>query len=124
MSTFLFDAFVSYEKSDRPQVQALIHALQRAGLRVYWDQMIRPGEIWTEQLERAITNSRYTLICVTPTAVTSSFVEGEIKWSQNKIIPIFLEETKLPLRWEGSIGRIQRADLSRSQFTQADPGFA
>src|ERR1700730_3145644 len=123
MPTFAYDAFVSYRDSDSPRVNSLVDALKRAGLRVYWDKMLRPGEVWAHVLEQAIVDSRFTLLCVSPAAVTSSFVEAELKKSDGKIIPLFLEKTDLPLLWEARIGRIQRAELSPSQFTLSDPGF-
>src|SRR4051812_23060463 len=108
MPAFTYDAFVSYRDSDRAQVQLLINALQRAGLKVYWDQMNLPGQIWAKALEQAIVSCRYALLCVSPSAVTSSFIEAEMKLSHGKIIPVFLEATDLPLLWEATIGPLQR----------------
>jgi TIR domain len=124
MASFRYDAFVSYPRADLARVKPLVQALQHAQLQVYWDQMLLPGEVWPVMLEQAIATSRYTLVCVTPGAVNSSFIEAEMKRSDGKLIPIWLENVDLPLIWEARIGRIQRADLRKSQFSQGEPQFA
>jgi hypothetical protein len=124
MPPFQYDAFISYPSVDRVKIQPLVQALQDAKLRVYWDQMLLPGEVWPVMLERGIATSRYTLVCVTSGALASRFVEAEMKRSDGKLIPIWLEDAELPILWEAYVGRIQRANLIGCRFLPSEPAFA
>jgi len=101
-----------------------IDALEASGLSVFWDKKIPPGATWTQEIEDALAASSFVVLCLTPTTVTSSFVEAEIRHSQERVIPALFEPTGLPLVWEALIGRIQRVDLTQSQFNREDPQFS
>lgn len=124
MSHQRFDVFVSYSKDDLPRVKLFVDALKAVGLTVFYDKTMLPGVTWTQKIEDALAASTFVTLCLTPSTITSSFVEAEIRRSQDRVIPVLFEPTDLPLVWEALIGRIQRADLTQSQFNRHDPQFA
>jgi len=40
------DVFVSYKREDEVRVAPLVHALEAAGLDVWWDRGLPGGESW------------------------------------------------------------------------------
>jgi hypothetical protein len=124
MSKQHYDVFVSYSKHDLPRVRLFVDALEAAGLSVFYDKKMPPGATWTQEIEDALMSSRFVLLCLTPSVIQSSFVEAEIRLSQDRVIPVLFENTGLNLVWEALIGRIQRVDLSQSQFVAVDAQFS
>lgn len=124
MSNQHYDVFVSYSKHDLPRVKLFVDALEAAGLTVFYDKKMPPGVTWTQEIEDALAASTFVTLCLTPSTITSNFVEAEIRRSQDHVIPVLFEPTDLSLVWEALIGRIQRADLSQSQFNPDDPQFS
>ena len=124
MQTFTYDAFISYPDIGLSRVRPFIKALEDAGLTIFWDKTIPPGQDWMDLLEQKIASSRYTIVCVSSAALRSKFMLAELQVSAGKIIPVFLEATDLPLIWEARIGHLQRANLVSTQFNPADPAFA
>jgi hypothetical protein len=107
-SKFRYGVFVSYSHRDRKWVREyLLPRLEAAGLRVAID--FRDFEIGTPSLvniERAVADSRHTLLIVTPAWVASEWTEFESLLLQTsdqssrrrRLIPLMLEPTKLPAR--------------------------
>jgi len=124
MSSQRYDVFVSYSKHDRARVILFVDALEAVGLTVFWDKKIPPGATWAQWIGDALAASSFVVLCLTPSTVTSSFVEAEIRHSQDRVIPALFEPTGLPLEWEALIGRIQRVDLTQSRFNPEDPQFS
>src|SRR5215213_4440015 len=44
------DVFVSYKAEDRRRVEPLVHALEAAGVSVWWDAQIGGGDRWREKI--------------------------------------------------------------------------
>ena len=116
-----YDAFISYSHKDSTWVRGtLLPRLEREGLRACIDY--RDFEIGVPSLinmERAVDNSRHTLIVLTPAWVESEWTEFESllvgtadpAGRRRKLIPLLLRPCDLPARI---------AILTYADFTQPD----
>jgi hypothetical protein len=118
---FKYDVFISYSHTDEDWVRGyLLPSLERSGCRVSIDyREFRPGISIALELERAIEESLYTLLVLTPAWVASNWIEVERLLISTKdpdgrrrqLIPLMRKPTELPLRISG---------LTYLDFTQRD----
>jgi hypothetical protein len=120
-TTFRYDVFISYSHQDTDWVwQQLLPRLERAGLRVCIDR--RDFEIGTPSLvnmERAVDNSRHTLLVLTPAWVESEWTDfesllggtGDPAGRRRKLFPLMLKDCEPPRRISG---------LTWAEFGQPD----
>ena len=96
----MYDAFISYSRSDLSTVQGLKRRLDERHLRVFLDlDSLRAGEDWPPQLGRALDGSRMMVLCWTARAAESPWVAAEIKHSlitSKLVLPWLLDGTPLP----------------------------
>ncbi len=87
---FLYDAFISYnQKLDKPFVRRLQRHLQNLGrawwqrraVRIFRDEssLSATPELWPV-IERALERSRYLIVCASPEAAASHWVNEEARW--------------------------------------------
>ena len=109
MSTdFLYDVFISYSSADKAWVRGeLLPALEKAGLTVCIDYRdFRPGAPSVTEMERALQESRKTLLVLTPAYLASAWTEFEALMlqtldpanRQRRLIPLLKERCELPPR--------------------------
>ncbi len=118
---FAYDVFVSYSRADQAWVlDQLLPALEAAGLRVCLDvRDFTPGAPTVAEIERAIVNSRKTLLVLTPDYLDSAWTEFESILiqtldpgaRQRRLVPVLLRPCALPLR----IRSLETIDLTRPQ---------
>lgn len=59
-----FDAFLSHNSLDKPEVELLAHELMDRGLRPWLDKWhLGAGELWIPALEKALENIRTIIVC-------------------------------------------------------------
>jgi hypothetical protein len=117
-TSFSYDVFISYSHADRAWVHGwLLPKLESAGLRVCIDtcdfDIGVPGLV---NMERAVDNSRHTLLVLTPDWVVSEWTDFEALLTQTtdpagrrrKLLPLLLEPCKPPAR----IGTLTYADFA------------
>jgi hypothetical protein len=122
-TTYTHDVFISYSHVDSTWVRGqLLPSIEAAGLQVMIDY--RDFEIGVPSLvnmERAVDNSRHTLVVLTPAWVASEWTEFESLLvgtsdpaaRRRKIIPLLLEACRLPSR----LAILTYADFTRpSEF--------
>jgi len=105
---FRYDAFISYSHEDSAWVRdTLLPRLEGKGLRVCIDfHDFEPGAPSLTEIERAVLQSRKTLLALTPDYLASEWAEFEnILVStldpaarQRRVIPLLLKPCELPLR--------------------------
>jgi type II secretory pathway pseudopilin PulG len=86
-SSFLYDAFISYDHDDRPVAQGIQRGLHRIGrrvgrlhaLRVFRDStdLTASPDLWGKVVE-AMERSRYLIVVLSPSAVASTWVDREV----------------------------------------------
>ena len=102
--------FVSYSHKDYSLVYPQINWLHKHGYRIWYDEGIDSGKIWTDEIANALIGCSHFLVLITPNAVASKNVVNEINYALNRdkpFIAIFLEETTLPVGLELRMGNIQ-----------------
>jgi hypothetical protein len=105
---YRYDVFVSHAPADRTWVQAeLLPRLEGAGLRACLDwRDFRPGASRVDEVERAVTSSRKTLLVLSPAYVDSEWAEFGNQMVQSldpaardlRLIPLLVAHCELPLR--------------------------
>lgn len=65
-----YDAFLSYNRDDLAIVQPLVEQLRAAGVGVWYDRDLDPGESWLSVLEDRPQQSRVCLVCYGPTGLS------------------------------------------------------
>ncbi len=75
-----WDVFVSYATEDRePFVTALVAALTREGLRVWYDQFeLRLGDSLRQSIERGLARSRHGVVVISPRFLAKDWPKREL----------------------------------------------
>jgi hypothetical protein len=115
-ATISAEVFISYSSEDRdilaPIVQ-IVRAMKKGS--VFQDYAsIMPGERWRERLMEAIRRAKTVIVFWCEHSAASEYVREEYEAgieSQKEIIPILLDDTKLPER----LSTYQWIDLRRPE---------
>jgi len=106
--------FVSYSSRDRDFAMRLTKELQNLGASIWIDQLgIGLGENWDNSIEDALEVANTLLLLISKTSAVSQNVQDEVsiaKGNDKKIVPILIEQCKLPMRWQ----RMQYADYTNT----------
>ena len=107
-SPFRYDAFISYSHRNKEWVREwLVPHMQNAGLTVCIDhESFEPGAPSITEMERAVLQSRKTVLVLTPEYLQSGWTEFENilvqtpdpAAHQRRLIPVLLLRCELPLR--------------------------
>ena len=106
-ANYQYELFVSYTSTDRIWVESyLLPALNLPSERIITTQDFRPGALLVNEFERAVTNSRYTVLVLSPHYLNdkwSTLSEHLVSYStvaeqSDHIIPLLLKPCDLPLR--------------------------
>jgi len=102
------DAFISYSPRDSAWVrELLVPTLKNAGVTVWFDaQDFEPGAPRLTEIERAVLNSRKTLIVLSPAYLAGEWGEFENILSQSldpaarqrRVLPLLLQPCDMPPR--------------------------
>lgn len=99
------DVFISYAADTKPLAEQLTQALQTQGFHAWADfKDLRPGQVWQDEIERALDNAKSFLILVSPSSRASSWQEIEWRaalakvWSDSdkRMIPVVVGGTEPP----------------------------
>lgn len=102
--------FVCYSHGDAVDVYPEIERLKNEGVNIWYDEGIRPGSEWTDELASAITRCSKFLFFVTAQSVQSRHCRDEVQYALKQGIPIvviYLEKAELPPGLELVLGSIQ-----------------
>jgi predicted ATPase len=92
--------FLSYASVDRSRTEAIAHALEEAGIRVWMDRSdIAGGEFWAAEIANAIQGCALLLVVCSPGSVSSRNVRQELQlaWDFDRpILPLMLEPVAFP----------------------------
>ena len=104
------DVFISYAREDRERTGRLVDALASEGLDVWWDNRIAAGERFEDEIDAAIARAKCMLVLWSELSVVSDWVRAEASegLSANKLIPVKLDEVRVPLSFRG----LQTANLA------------
>ena len=103
--------FISYSRSDSDFVLKLEEDLSRESIFIWLDQKkISGGKLWDRAIEEALGSAGILILVVSSKSALSENVANEVQYAVDegkKIIPVIIEQTKIPLTWR----RYQRIDF-------------
>jgi hypothetical protein len=73
-----YDVFVSYSHNDAAIVKPLVQVLSVAKRRVFWDEIIEPGQEWNPEIEHALAASDAVVLMWCCDSAASQWVTKEI----------------------------------------------
>jgi uncharacterized protein (DUF924 family)/TolB-like protein len=93
------DVFVSYSRSDKTRVAALVAAIESQGWSVWWDPIIAPGQEFDVEIAAELKIAAAVLVVWTPQSVTSRWVRGEARDGADRgiLVPVRFEGAELPI---------------------------
>lgn len=91
-----YDAFISYQAADRAFAERLASVLTTRSVRVWFDQWdLRPGELVSQTIERALVDSRAVLFIFGPSGFgkwqeleLSAFLSHLVQQPERRFVPI------------------------------------
>lgn len=114
--------FVSYAIEDSAYASELINSLaQQPNLHVFTTDKMSAGENWRLKIKRALSDSDFFLVLLSPTSVQSKWVQFELgaAWGLNKpIIPVVTSHevvNRIPL----DLGELHVVDLDELKKPEA-----
>lgn len=102
---YAFDVFLSHSSKDKSRVGRLAKALEKQGLRVWFDsQVIKPGDDIMRAVERGLETSRTMVLCMTQNAFGSDWVSLERNTTlfrdpsntERRFVPLLMRDCKIP----------------------------
>ncbi len=91
--------FVCYAHEDTEVVYPEIRRLQDAGVNVWYDQGISPGQQWSEEIAQAIEHCSTLVVFISPASISSRNCRDEVQFAHKlglDMLPIYLVPTELP----------------------------
>lgn len=115
------DIFISYASEDRERARKLAVALEAQGWSVWWDRTMLPGTEFDQVIEQELDASSSVVVLWSEISVASRWVKAEARegLDQNKLVPVFLGNTRVPLVFRG----VQGADLAGWLGEPESPAF-
>lgn len=115
------DIFISYKREDQTHAKRLADAFEEQGWTVWWDPQLRAGERFDDVIEEALTQASCVVVIWSKRSIESTYVRDEATYalSRNKLVPVKIEPTEVPFRFEG----IHTPQLFQWNGTTADPIF-
>jgi hypothetical protein len=95
--------FVSHASADVEKVKDICAKLNEHNIQLWASfKDIPPGAKWDQAIQDALEASSHVLVIASQTSINSSYVRTEIEYALDNdkiVIPILIEDLKLPLRW-------------------------
>ena len=91
-------AFISYARKDHEKVYSIIDDLVKGGLNIWYDQELKTGNEWDEEVGKKIISCELFVVFISNNSVLSRNVRNEINMAQNhdkKILPVVIEDVAL-----------------------------
>ncbi|MFT7652046.1 MAG: tetratricopeptide (TPR) repeat protein [Candidatus Azotimanducaceae bacterium] len=102
--------FVCYAHEDKAIVYPEIAWLREQGINIWYDEGISAGKVWRAEIARALGGASQILLYISQRSIDSSHCDREINFSldhEKRIVPVYLELTKLSDDLELGLSRIQ-----------------
>lgn len=109
------EVFISYASKDRERVKGFVSLLHTAGISFWMDTSgIDGGGKWAKQIVQAIKGCKAGIVMVSPSSMVSQNVFKEVHLLSThgkKILPLYLEKSKVPDDLEYELAGIQFLNL-------------
>ena len=112
--------FISYSRRNLDFAKQLVDDLQKAGLKVWFDQIsIEPGEQWDAAIEKGLQSAIAVIVIISPDSMESVNVRNEINFARDNdqlILPVLFQMAQVQLNLES----INWVDLSEPKLYQVN----
>ena len=97
------ELFLSYAHQDIGQAETLAQLLEANGLTVWWDRRMVAGDKINDVIDEELEKAKGIIVLWSRISVKSDWVRGEASTAQElgKLIPIKIEDCKLPIQYRG-----------------------
>ncbi len=115
------DIFISYSSHDRDKALSLAEELRGFGTSVWIDQAIDGAMQWSSEIAQALDECKALVLLVSKSSLTSKNCVKEVTIaaeSDKFILPIDLEDIKLPKEFKYHLAGIQRVAYSNREAIQ------
>lgn len=115
------DVFLSYAREDAVRADQVARGLQAAGLDVFWDNEIPPGQTWADYIEQKLTQCKALIVLWSEHSTKSQWVREEARLGRDKsvLIPVMIDNVQPPF----GFGEVQAANLSNWNGATDDPNW-
>ena len=103
--------FLSYDRDDAVQAKRIAVALKEAGHTVWWDDLIKGGSQYANEIEQALKTSDVVMVLWSSNSIKSAWVRDEAAAGRDRgcLVPVLLDGSEPPLGFR----QFQNIDLSR-----------
>ena len=104
------DIFLSYNREDQARAKLFAEGFERAGLKVWWDTALSPGEAYDQVTEKALKEAKAVVVLWSKKSVESRWVRAEATLADRNrtLVPCMIEPCERPIMFELT----QTAELS------------
>jgi hypothetical protein len=104
------EVFLSYAREDRARAEQVANGLAAAGVDVFWDNEIPPGQTWADYIEDKLTHCKALIVLWSGESTKSQWVREEARLGRDKgvLIPVMIDASTPPF----GFGEVQAANLS------------
>jgi hypothetical protein len=97
------ELFLSYAHQDMVFAETLAQLLEAAGLTVWWDRQMVAGDKIDDVIDEELEKAKAVIVLWSRVSVKSDWVRGEASTAHElqKLIPIKIEDCKLPIQYRG-----------------------
>ena len=91
--------FVSYARADEEWAQAVIAALDEAGIKAWWDGLIPGGKTFSGQIAEALEQSAAVIVLWSASSLQSDWVKDEasVGREHHNLVPLSIDGSSPPL---------------------------
>ena len=91
--------FVSYARADEDWAQAVITALEQAGIPAWWDGLIPGGKTFSAQIAEALDSARAVVVLWSKNSLESDWVKDEasVGREHRTLVPLSIDGSSPPL---------------------------
>ena len=113
--------FLSYDREDAEKARQIALTLEKAGHSVWWDQHIRGGAQYSQEIDKALKQSDAVVVLWSDRSVQSAWVRDEAAAGRDsgRLVPIMLDEAEPPLGFR----QYQAINLSRAKLRTGSRQF-
>lgn len=93
--------FISYAAEDRTRARAIVAALEREGIEVWWDQRLRAGDHFPPEIEAKVRAAPCVVVLWSVASTQSRWVRAEATIGANRgvLVPLQVEICEPPLEF-------------------------
>lgn len=103
--------FLSYARADRKRALPVIAALEKAGIRVWWDGLLEGGDTFLPTTEAALESADAVVVLWSRTSIDSHWVRDEATRGRDRrrLVPLSIDGSHAPLGFR----QFQVIDISK-----------